>query len=362
MSKVGDKVRFLNEVGGGRVVKIIDKRMVLVETDDGFEIPTLDSELVVVNTDNYNRIINDNSMDNTDVIVPVNHKQPHKKQQVQVEAEPSVFSNVDKSVVDEEGDDVSLHVAFVPKDLNRLSETDFDFYIINDSTYKVFYSISVWGNGSIKPIASSVIGGDTKELVKTFNAADFKQMLTLNIQAIYFKNIAFAAHRPEFFDVAINPIKMQKSGVFCENDYFEERALVLSISDSQREEMLLHSTQKAITESIKQKDKDNKPKPVALNEHNEIEEVDLHIHELVDNYQHMTAGEIIQIQLARFETALETGLRNNSTRRMIFIHGLGNGKLKFEITKILDSKYPKLRYQDASFKEYGYGATLVYLR
>jgi dsDNA-specific endonuclease/ATPase MutS2 len=75
----------------------------------------------------------------------------------------------------------------------------------------------------------------------------------------------------------------------------------------------------------------------------------------------MAPGEIIQIQLARFETALQGGLKGN-TKKMVFIHGIGNGKLKYEITRALDSKYPKLKYQDASFKEYGYGATLVYLK
>ena len=50
------------------------------------------------------------------------------------------------------------------------------------------------------------------------------------------------------------------------------------------------------------------------------------------------------------------------TRKMAFIHGLGNGRLKHEVLKTLDRKYPKLKYQDASFKEYGYGATMVIIK
>ncbi len=45
---IGDKVRFLNDVGGGTVTKIINKTTVAVQTDDGFEIPALDSELVII--------------------------------------------------------------------------------------------------------------------------------------------------------------------------------------------------------------------------------------------------------------------------------------------------------------------------
>jgi dsDNA-specific endonuclease/ATPase MutS2 len=65
--------------------------------------------------------------------------------------------------------------------------------------------------------------------------------------------------------------------------------------------------------------------------------------------------------MSRFTTALE-GAILAGTRRIVFIHGVGNGRLKHEILKTLNRKYPKLRYQDASFKKYGYGATLVMLK
>ena len=38
--KIGDKVRFLSEVVGGRVSGFQGKDIVLVEDEDGFEIPT----------------------------------------------------------------------------------------------------------------------------------------------------------------------------------------------------------------------------------------------------------------------------------------------------------------------------------
>ncbi|HYX08752.1 MAG TPA: Smr/MutS family protein, partial [Bacteroidales bacterium] len=94
------------------------------------------------------------------------------------------------------------------------------------------------------------------------------------------------------------------------------------------------------------------------NKPGQVEEVDLHIQEIVDDYTGMSNGEIINIQLARFTTSLEGAIRNN-VKKIVFIHGVGNGKLKYELRKILDNKYPHLRYQDASFREYGYGATLV---
>jgi dsDNA-specific endonuclease/ATPase MutS2 len=80
----------------------------------------------------------------------------------------------------------------------------------------------------------------------------------------------------------------------------------------------------------------------------------------VDDESGLTDGEILEIQLRRFEMALETAL-NGNVRKIVFIHGVGQGKLKYEISKVLNKKYPDLKYQDASFKEYGYGATMVLL-
>ena len=49
--KIGDKVRFLSEVGGGRVTGFQGKDIVLVEDEDGFDIPMPVRECVVIETD-----------------------------------------------------------------------------------------------------------------------------------------------------------------------------------------------------------------------------------------------------------------------------------------------------------------------
>ncbi len=52
--KIGDKVRFLSEVGGGVVTGFQGKNIVLVEDADGFDIPMPVNECVVIETDDYN--------------------------------------------------------------------------------------------------------------------------------------------------------------------------------------------------------------------------------------------------------------------------------------------------------------------
>ena len=52
--KIGDKVRFLSEVGGGVVTGFKGKDFVLVEDADGFDIPMPIRECVVIEADDYN--------------------------------------------------------------------------------------------------------------------------------------------------------------------------------------------------------------------------------------------------------------------------------------------------------------------
>lgn len=52
--KIGDKVRFLNDVGGGVVTGFSGKNLVMVENEDGFDIPVPIREVVVVDADDYN--------------------------------------------------------------------------------------------------------------------------------------------------------------------------------------------------------------------------------------------------------------------------------------------------------------------
>ncbi len=46
MFKIGDKVKFLNDVGGGKIVGFQSKTIAIVENQDGFEIPTLINQLI----------------------------------------------------------------------------------------------------------------------------------------------------------------------------------------------------------------------------------------------------------------------------------------------------------------------------
>ncbi|MFI3262441.1 MAG: Smr/MutS family protein [Rikenellaceae bacterium] len=107
-------------------------------------------------------------------------------------------------------------------------------------------------------------------------------------------------------------------------------------------------------------DKPSAPKAKKAAPKNDMEVVDLHAEEILESTAGMTSGEILQAQLTRFNIALSLNVNNGKHGKMVFIHGVGSGKLKYELQRELARKYPKLSYQDASFKEYGYGAIMIF--
>jgi DNA-nicking Smr family endonuclease len=93
----------------------------------------------------------------------------------------------------------------------------------------------------------------------------------------------------------------------------------------------------------------------------EVMEVDLHIHELLDNHARMSNSEIIAIQLEHFERTLRIA-ENRKLGRVVYIHGIGQGVLRAEIRKMLNQYYPHCEFMDAPYSHYGYGATEVRIR
>jgi len=92
-------------------------------------------------------------------------------------------------------------------------------------------------------------------------------------------------------------------------------------------------------------------------------EVDLHIEELIDTSRGMGNAQILAVQMANFKRELNVAIRKK-VRKLIVIHGVGEGVLKSEIRHHLYDHYPSMEHHDASYRKYGYGATeiLIYTR
>ncbi|MFN3940064.1 MAG: Smr/MutS family protein, partial [Chitinophagales bacterium] len=88
--------------------------------------------------------------------------------------------------------------------------------------------------------------------------------------------------------------------------------------------------------------------------------IDLHIESLVQDYKLLDKGEILHIQLKHFERFLDKAIKHG-LHRIYAVHGLGKGKLKSEIEKILNATPEVISYNNNHNVRFGYGATEVYL-
>ncbi|MDE5979986.1 MAG: Smr/MutS family protein, partial [Muribaculaceae bacterium] len=89
--------------------------------------------------------------------------------------------------------------------------------------------------------------------------------------------------------------------------------------------------------------------------------VDLHISELLDDTRGLSNADILNLQIDTFRKVMDENLRE-SGKKIIFIHGKGEGVLRQALMKELNYRYKGHDIQDASFREYGYGATQVTIR
>lgn len=94
---------------------------------------------------------------------------------------------------------------------------------------------------------------------------------------------------------------------------------------------------------------------------NGVIEVDLHIEKLVETTAGMNNASILQHQLSIFKQTMEA-YRAAKGQKLVFIHGKGEGVLRKAIIDELKLRYAKCEWQDASFQQYGFGATMVTIK
>ena len=329
----GDKVKFLNDVGEGVISSIIDKTKVMVTTDDGFDMPVLINDLVI--TESAERPVQE-------IIQP----------------EKEIIPSNDESELEEDSISVDEEIVFA---LNLKNNSDIFTYLINVSTYHLFYTVSEKKDGELLLKSSGKLEPDTKIGISKLSVLNMDEQINLVVNILFYGNSFYKAISPLSRKIEITPSDIYSGIILKENDYFDHNAAIFPLYSFKESKSEFTNTK--VEGDLKKilEEKEGKKELVHSTKAKKSEdntEVDLHIQEITDDYKNLTNGEIIEIQTARFKTSLDTAIIHK-TRRVVFIHGVGNGKLKFELRKILDRDYSDLRYQDASFKEYGYGATMV---
>lgn len=360
--KIGDKVRFLSETGGGVIAGFQDKNIALVEDEDGFQIPTQVSDLVVVNDDKQAKMIPGMAtvkQEDTQSVIDrtnANHTE---------DILSKVNDNVSLHVVERSGSDtINLYVGFVPQDKHNISKTKFHLYVINDCNYFVSYTYSLFDGKNWKLQSHNDLEPNTKLLVADVeieSIADF-QNGAIQINA-YKVGKPFALQPTLDIRLRIDPVKFYKLHTFRENDFFDEDAMVIPVVENGIPTRELAIDANDLKKKMMQKTKPEITAPARkANNHssnkNEPFVVDLHASEVLETTAGMTNADILSYQLDIFRKTLEE-FKNKKGMKIVFIHGKGEGVLRNAIIHELRYRYKSYTYQDASFQEYGYGATQV---
>ena len=342
--KIGDKVRFLNSVGGGIVKRFISKELVAVEEDDGFETPIMIKECVVIES-----VTTQNSNKNTykDVASASHTKMP-----------------TPKIVETRDGDVLNLLLAFLPVDDRNIQTTSYETFFVNDSNYYVqFNYLSKQGKGWILRHTATV-EPNQQVFVEEFAKEQLNDLERICVQLLTFKRDKPFDLKPAIsVEHRIDTVKFYKLHSFQDNQYFEDKAMLLWICKNDKPEqtfnidaselMTAMKSKGDIRQPIKPKDNQNLP--------NSILEIDLHANELLDSTSGLNNSEIIRIQLDKFHQVLKEN-HSSKGKKIVFIHGKGEGVLRKAILDELKLKYRSYSFQDASFKEYGFGATMIMIK
>lgn len=379
--KIGDKVRFLSEVGGGRVSGFQGKDIVLVEDEDGFEIPTSVRDVVVVEQDDYamGKMISakmEAQQKAEEHAATELHQDSRSIKSILNDHDEQTDMHVDEyDAADREitfrapvqeregGNKLSAYLAFVPVDIKEITHTRFETYIVNDSNYYIHYSYLVAEGNAWTLKSVGEVEPNTKLFIEEFGREVLNDMGRIGVQlTAYKKDKPFLLKPAIDVQFRIDPVKFYKLHVFEENDFFEQPSLLFTIVDNDKVARPL------VVDSKRLKEQMYKDEKIIAHEGKKKRQkddgtlvIDLHADELLETTAGMNAADILHYQLDVFKKTMDENKKKKG-QKIVFIHGKGEGVLRHALVHELNYRYKSCTYQDASFQEYGYGATQVTIK
>jgi len=355
--RVGDKVKFLNQQGGGVVSRIVSSSLVYVTIEDGFEIPTITSELIRME-ENLRADAPEHMFSQEFNVRLENTSQAEPAEEDRTS--PLTAFTARGTLPD------GIYLGFVPHDQKWLITGLLDIFLINHTDYHILFSFFLeLPEGGFEGTDYGSLDPESKYLLDTIDRDSLGLWSKGIVQVLFHKDRDDRVVIPGNADFRLKAAKFSQDGSYRESSFLEQKAILMT---------LLHT---AGLTSIARSEMVNKPvetegglvkaleavPEVTIDKHRTGPReavVDLHIGELVDDYSRLTNGEIFEIQKNYFVSCLESALANHYTK-VTFIHGVGVGSLKTIILKTLGD-YGGVEARDASQAKFGYGATEVLIR
>jgi hypothetical protein len=328
----GDKVRFLDDVGEATVLRLLGNGMAEVEDEHGIVHPHPMKKLVVVS--------NGKEAAAQPVPTPAPIAAPPPK------PEPTATS-ARKREPSEPLPELAL--VFLSENDSTPESADLELYFHNGSDYHMLVNIAAKEQVGFFSLFSGEVRSGEVRSIRPIRRQDVDIFSQTVVDCIFFKEAEYEPREAFSITLKLKAVRFAKPGCYRMVDELGGQAVVVPV-ERQRPQVA-----EAAGTVIRPK---VKPRPVKLPEKFE-DEIDLHIEHLTDRHQGMANYEMLQMQLGHFERHLNHAIASNYVQ-IVFIHGVGKGRLRDEIRKRL-SDYD-LRFEDGSYLKYGFGATVVLLR
>ncbi|GAB4319303.1 MAG: DUF2027 domain-containing protein [Bacteroidales bacterium] len=349
--KVGDRVRFLNEEGGGVVTAIKDPKTALVRIEDGFEIPVLIREL----------------LPEPSYVDEIEEQQGGRPQRF--EAPPPPQETYMRPLTGKRGSahlDKGIYLAFVPEDQQILVAGNVDVWLVNHTSWDVLYSLflknrkgEVRGEdyGNVDPFSRGLLGHVNREELEDWISG----VVQLLFHSNHPENLPAPAHCPFRVKIA----RFFKETGYTESQLIAEKALYVSLlpatliirqtdrpagrEKAKEEQVTVSGGEHVVPEHLIHKHQTGPREAV----------IDLHIESLVDNPYELDPSAMLKIQTDYFIRCLDSAIVNGF-RKLTFIHGVGTGTLKQKIVELAHD-YEQANVREAPMNKFGYGAIEILL-
>jgi hypothetical protein len=297
----GDSVSFLNEKMNGIVRSVSPKGLIRVIRNDGFEYDVAPRDLIKISSGETTR-----------------------KTSKVTGASPVAAT------------DGNFYLAFIN------SQDTASMYVINNSAALGLFLLFRCYEGRQKLEAHGTLKPQSALEVLSFPISEAEKWKSWHIQIIQAIERTGGYLPPIDSDIKYRPLNLINASDFIPVIQKQGLCLRINAENEQKQEQPVSSGKQ--TEGLEVPDI-----------------VDLHIENIVDTHRGLSAASVLQMQEEHFRNSLEKAVAAGKDR-IIFIHGLGSGKLKNSIRSYL-TDYPETdRFEDANPKIFGYGATAVYLK
>jgi hypothetical protein len=304
--KVGERVRFLRERQEGVVVRILSTSRIEILVDDFVEM----------------------EVDCSDV-VRIHAKEAVFKREEEVKP---VSSGPVPSTPDREPILV----------INRNADRDYELWILNFPQRELYFTCFQKLHGKYKGVNAGGLEGKERRMFAKFTPHEFHMIQNLVLQVMQ-----YPAER-------VKPFPLLTLDLDVKRDVLNVQAKVVPELGTEGWDFLLE--EKALRLHVEEaapawaKLPDTAP-----------DVVDLHAEKLGIDPIGLSSAEVLRLQLEHFERKL-TEAHAAKAKQLVFIHGIGIGKLKKEIHDRLRNTSFVREFELADPLLYGNGATLVFLR